>query len=104
MCRRANWRRCCRDWASPSDRARQLALWLHRAQALDWETLSDLPRDLRARLAELYDLQGLFPADRLAAEDGTRKFLFRLRDGATSPSMPARWWPLSAHPVRVSPP
>lgn len=71
----------------PAYRARQLALWLHRAHALDWETLSDLPRDLRVRLADLYDLQGLFPVERLAAEDGTRKFLFRLRDGATVESV-----------------
>ncbi|MHB8079113.1 MAG: 23S rRNA (adenine(2503)-C(2))-methyltransferase RlmN [Candidatus Krumholzibacteriia bacterium] len=76
-----------RRLGQPAYRAQQVAHWLHRAQALDWESLSDLPRDLRARLAELYDLQGLFPGDRLEAADGTRKFLFRLRDGASVESV-----------------
>ncbi len=74
-------------FGEPAYRARQLSLWLHRAHALDWDALSDLPRELRARLADLYDLQGLFPSERLAAEDGTRKFLFRLRDGAAVESV-----------------
>lgn len=68
-------------------RARQLAAWLHTHDALQWEELRNLPRGLRAGLAEAYDLQGLWPLERQVGADGTRKFLFRLRDGQTVESV-----------------
>lgn len=68
-------------------RARQLAGWLHAHDALAWEELSNLPRPLREALAERYDLSGLEPVERQVGADGTRKFLFRLRDGQTVESV-----------------
>lgn len=68
-------------------RARQLATWLYGHDALDWEELRNLPRALRTSLAAGWDLQGLAPIERQVGADGTRKFLFRLRDGQTVESV-----------------
>ncbi len=68
-------------------RARQLAGWLHGRDALVWDELRNLPRGLCATLAEAWDLQGLEPLERQVGSDGTRKFLFRLRDGQTVESV-----------------
>ncbi len=71
----------------PPWRARQLSLWLNRARALHWDAMTDLPAELRRRLAELYAIRGLSPLDRLVSEDGTRKFLFALPDGGSVESV-----------------
>jgi 23S rRNA (adenine2503-C2)-methyltransferase len=68
-------------------RARQLAGWLFEHDALEWDELRNLPRALRETLAERYDLQALSPLERQESSDGTRKFLFRLRDGQTVESV-----------------
>mgnify|MGYP001093616547 FL=1 len=71
----------------PAWRGRQLSAWLHRSRALQWEAMTDLPRALRLRLADAYDLQGLKALERRISTDGTRKHLFELRDGATIESV-----------------
>ncbi len=68
-------------------RSRQLANWLYAHGALEWDELRNLPRDLRAALAERFDLRALTPLERQVSRDGTRKFLFRLRDGQTIESV-----------------
>ncbi len=65
----------------PAYRGRQLTHWLYDRGALDWTAMHNLPRDLRELLAGEHDVAGLAVVDRLIADDGTRKFLFRLRDG-----------------------
>jgi len=61
-------------------RGRQLAHWLYARGALDWDTMRNLPRTLRDALAIDHDSIGLVASERVIAADGTRKFLFRLRD------------------------
>lgn len=68
-------------------RARQLTDWLYGHDALHWDELRNLPRSLRDALAEGHDLQALSPVERQVSQDGTRKFLFRLRDGLTVESV-----------------
>ncbi len=80
----------------PPYRGRQLARWLHRRGALDWDELTDLPASLRAELAARYDLQGLHREERLVSRDGTRKYLFSLRDGAAVESVLI---PMERHPT-----
>jgi 23S rRNA (adenine2503-C2)-methyltransferase len=75
------------SFGEPAYRGRQLAAWLHRAGALSWDAMTNLPIDLRARLAEQFDLQALELRERLESDDGTRKFLFGLRDGAAVESV-----------------
>ena len=89
-----------RDSALPSGekafRARQLLEWAYKHGALRWEEMSNLPAALRDRLAEGFDLAGLQPDTRQVSRDGTRKFLFKLRDGQTVESVII---PMSDHPT-----
>ncbi len=70
------------SWHQPAWRLDQLLDWLHAKRAPGWDAMSNLPRSLREqldarfsfRLPELAQLQG--------SPDATRKFLWRLHDGA----------------------
>ena len=65
----------------PAYRAGQIArrLWVNPAP--DFDSMSDLPRDLRALLAEHFTMPRLELVTRQLSADGTQKFLFRLADG-----------------------
>jgi 23S rRNA (adenine2503-C2)-methyltransferase len=73
------------DW--PGFRTTQLNQWLHIQQILTWDGMSNFPRKIRTQLADEYDLVSLFPLEKLVSQDGTRKFLFQLRDGLTVESV-----------------
>ncbi len=62
-------------------RARQILDWVHSKRAEDFAAMSDLPAELRARLAEVYPPAVLELARATGSADTTRKFLFRLPDG-----------------------
>lgn len=75
-----------RDWfggmGEKPFRANQLFRWIARG-ATDFETLTDMPQALRARMAEQGTLQNLSLLECQVAGDGTRKYLFQLADGQT---------------------
>jgi 23S rRNA (adenine2503-C2)-methyltransferase len=62
-------------------RARQVFRWLHRNGAASFDEMTDLPRPLRARLAERFELRTLVPAAELRSVDGTIKWKWRTVDG-----------------------
>ncbi|MDR0570985.1 MAG: 23S rRNA (adenine(2503)-C(2))-methyltransferase RlmN [Clostridiales Family XIII bacterium] len=63
-------------------RASQVWRWLYGAGVTDFGEMANLPAALRERLAEVATSRSLEAADvRASALDGTRKFLFRTRDG-----------------------
>ena len=62
-------------------RTNQLWSWLYARGATKWETMTDVSKDLRATLSELYTLERLEVADAQFSDDGTRKYLFRMADG-----------------------
>jgi len=64
-----------------SFRARQIRKWLFNSGASDFETMTDLSRDLRSRLAESARISRLTPLKIETSQDGTRKFLWELADG-----------------------
>ncbi|MBU0741024.1 23S rRNA (adenine(2503)-C(2))-methyltransferase RlmN [bacterium] len=64
----------------PEYRGDQLARWLYRDAVWHWDDMRNLPRHLRDGLAEDHDLQGLHPAEHQVSRDGTRKYLYTLRD------------------------
>ena len=68
---------------SPAFRTKQVADWLYRKRVSSFEAMSNLPPGQRAALAERFDL-ALPEIVRITdpAADGSRKFLFRLVDGA----------------------
>jgi 23S rRNA (adenine2503-C2)-methyltransferase len=63
-------------------RGRQLATWIYRKGVVALEGMSDLPRDFRNALADTAVLE-LPELERVApSQDGSRKLVFRLPDGA----------------------
>src|SRR5438045_567223 len=67
--------------AQPSYRAKQIMDRLYEKRADGFEQMSDLPRALRAQLAENFRIDKLGVARVLGSRDTTLKFLFRLSDG-----------------------
>src|SRR3989454_4203992 len=63
-------------------RGRQLATWIYRKGVVDLEAMTDLAKEFRLALAEraevtLPDVERVTPS-----QDGSRKLVFRLQDGA----------------------
>ncbi len=64
----------------PSFRAGQIYRWLARG-AMSFEEMSDLSKELRAKLKESFTLATVEEATCSVSADGTKKYLFRLCDG-----------------------
>src|SRR5436190_11287466 len=62
-------------------RAKQIADWIYEKRVDSFEEMTDLPHDLRHRLAEDFAVGGIETVRILGSDDTTRKFLFRLGDG-----------------------
>ena len=72
------------SWGEPGFRADQVWRWLYRSLVGDFESMSNLPAQLRRRLAAETELVALIPlAEQVSASGQTRKVLFRLDDGNT---------------------
>lgn len=66
----------------PKYRAKQLYQWMHREHAASYEQMTNLPKELRQRLAQEYPLTVLRQVKvQISKMDGTRKYLFALPDG-----------------------
>jgi 23S rRNA (adenine2503-C2)-methyltransferase len=69
--------------SEPEFRARQMYEALYRRRVTELDVISNIPKSLRARLAEEFDL-GLPEIERrFDSADGTRRYLLRLSDGKT---------------------
>lgn len=69
-------------WGEPTYRAGQIETWLYQRYAADVAEMTNLPKSLRARLAEETELGLLRPVVALDSSDGyTHKTLFALPDG-----------------------
>ena len=71
----------------PRYRARQIFSWIHGRGVFRADKMHNLPGELRERLAPFLSPLPLTLEETLEAEDGTRKFRFRLRDGASIESV-----------------
>ncbi|MDR1412488.1 MAG: 23S rRNA (adenine(2503)-C(2))-methyltransferase RlmN [Actinomycetes bacterium] len=67
----------------PTFRAGQLARWLWQRDAAGYDAMTDLPKELRARLASAAPLTRAHVATRQVARDGTRKYLLAFADGVS---------------------
>ena len=74
-------RRFCAEHGLPDYRAKQVVRRLWFNPAADFEAMTELPKSLRAQLAEAFASPRLSIAARQRSSDGTEKFLFMLRDG-----------------------
>jgi 23S rRNA (adenine2503-C2)-methyltransferase len=62
-------------------RGRQLATWIYRKGIFELETMSDLPKDFRARLVERAVIEVPEPERVTPSQDGSRKLVYRFADG-----------------------
>jgi 23S rRNA (adenine2503-C2)-methyltransferase len=69
------------SWGAAPYRARQIWHGIYGGLAANPELLTDLPRDLRSRLAEILSFASMEIISTIVSKDGrTRKFLIRLAD------------------------
>jgi len=66
----------------PAYRADQIRRWLFRKFATTFDSLTDVPRELRDTLAREFVIGSLTVQEQRRSRDGTIKYLFRLHDGA----------------------
>jgi len=76
-----DWKEWMDQQGQPSWRADQVMNWLFQKRITDFKEMTNLPRDLRLRLADSFTLDPLTPLEVQTSRDGTVKFLFGLRDG-----------------------
>jgi 23S rRNA (adenine2503-C2)-methyltransferase len=74
-----------RQWAAevgaPPYRTAQVRKWLFEKRAADWDSMTDLPKSMRAQLAQRFRLWSSAVVKHSRADDGTEKLLVRLADG-----------------------
>jgi 23S rRNA (adenine2503-C2)-methyltransferase len=68
-------------WQQQGFHTRQIFSWIYKKGIRDFESMSDLPFDLRGRLKENFYFFGSKLTRLLKSKDGTEKMLFELRDG-----------------------
>jgi 23S rRNA (adenine2503-C2)-methyltransferase len=64
-------------------RGRQVARWIIERNAAGFDEMSDLPKDLRLRLGRSVAISDPVVISEVESADGSHKYLFRLRDGAS---------------------
>lgn len=70
-----------REMGQPAFRAKQVYTWLHKG-VRSYEEMTNLPKDLRALLAEKYPIQAPEVVRKQESrKDGTIKYLWKLSDG-----------------------
>jgi 23S rRNA (adenine2503-C2)-methyltransferase len=69
-----------KSWGQPVYRVAQLLDWLYARRTTDWDAMTNLPKELRAKLREHYSLQTLELVRKQGSPDTTEKFLWRLAD------------------------
>lgn len=62
-------------------RAAQIMKWLYHRQVDTFDSMTDLSMAVRALLPQYFDIPRLVSETVETSKDGTRKFLFRLKDG-----------------------
>ena len=67
--------------SEPAFRAAQISQWVWQKGAASFEEMSNLPKGLREKLSENFDIYKMTIATRQVSSDGTMKFAFRLYDG-----------------------
>jgi 23S rRNA (adenine2503-C2)-methyltransferase len=70
-----------RELSERGYRGDQIADWLYRKRVTAFDQMTDLPRTLRAALADKFSFDKINIVRVLGSKDSTQKFLFRLEDG-----------------------
>ncbi|MDR2100041.1 MAG: 23S rRNA (adenine(2503)-C(2))-methyltransferase RlmN [Campylobacteraceae bacterium] len=68
---------------NPPFRAKQIFQWIYQKYANSFDEMQNLPKNLRAELAEKYNISPLALVKEEQSSDGSKKYLFALRDALT---------------------
>jgi 23S rRNA (adenine2503-C2)-methyltransferase len=68
------------ELGQPSYRARQIFAALHHRRLRSFDEMTDLPKELRAQLSELFTASSLTIESRYISQDGTRRYLMKTSD------------------------
>ena len=80
------------DLGEKKYRAKQLYGWMHEKLVDDFDQMTNLPKELIAKLKETCELVRLVPVKvQVSKQDGTAKFLFQLSDGNVIESVLMRY-------------
>ncbi len=71
----------------PQYRAKQLLHWIYGKKAESVDEITELSKELRAKLSEISYISNLNLLNRQTSRDGTEKFLFGLEDGESIESV-----------------
>jgi 23S rRNA (adenine2503-C2)-methyltransferase len=69
------------DMQEPAYRARQIFFWLYQRGVPNFDEMSNIPRPLRDKLDQNYNISTLKLSEHLKSTDRAEKFLFQLSDG-----------------------
>ena len=69
-----------KTWEQPAYRVTQLLDWLYVRRAVNWDAMTNLPKQLREKLRENFLLKTLELIRKQGSHDTTQKFLWRLHD------------------------
>lgn len=73
-------------------RAKQIYKWLHVDRVETFDEMTNISKELRAKLAEQYEIITLSPVKVLISQiDGTRKYLFKIKGGSVIESVLMRY-------------
>ncbi len=90
----------CTELGQPRYRADQIWMWLYRDLVTDFEAMTNLPKALRATLAEAVQIDPLrLVTETWSADKQTQKLLFALPDGQTIESVLMHYEDEAAHVV-----
>lgn len=67
-------------WKQPSFRVKQIREWIYDKGCLDFQSMENLPTDLRGKLADSFTFGALLLASEQVSKDGTLKRAYQLHD------------------------
>ena len=76
-----SWKSRLVELGAPRYHAKQIFAWIHKRGVTDFAAMSDLPKALRARLADAWTVTTPKLVRKDVSTDGTTKYLFELADG-----------------------
>jgi 23S rRNA (adenine2503-C2)-methyltransferase len=68
----------------PSFRAKQVYDWIYKKYATSYDEMKNIPKDLKSNLAQNHPIDICSIAHTEISADGTKKYLFRYKDGKTA--------------------
>ena len=67
----------------PSFRAKQVYSWIYKKYVTDYDSMKNLPKDLKIELKNSYPIDLISVQNKEISDDGTIKYLFKLHDNHT---------------------